>query len=131
MAVVSSMFADHGAVCGGKAYFVTDGSQTKLGNLDIFRPVLERIGVPVVGIIKLPAWAVAAVAHRVEWLCHIIHESTGVWIEPGLTHKEAVKIGVSSSHSIEAASKSFGYKPVFETEEGLELMAEEWVDRLS
>jgi nucleoside-diphosphate-sugar epimerase len=119
---------------GGKAYFITDmestGPRGELwgsANWGIFAPVLRRLGVSPLPLIRIPPTAFLLWTDLSEKAAFWIKSWTGIDLSSGLlTYKEALKVLTTHTHDCSAAGRDLGYYPVFSTSQCMYHTAEEF-----
>ena len=74
---------------------------------------------------KIPAKFLIAFSRYCELFLHNLREYGVANLKPFLTEAEAYRATCNHTFSIERAEKDLGYKPLFKSEEGFQIMAEE------
>ena len=123
--VVAKLESNSGSSFGGKAYSITDGDLVNTAGWEPFVPSLQRLGVKVKHIVKIPPKFLIAFSSYSELFLHHLRDSGVVDIKPFLTEAEAYRATRNHSFSIERAYEDLGYTPLFNSKEGFDIMAEE------
>ena len=106
---------------GGRAYFISQGKPVNCWNW--IDQLLELAGLPRVSrsISLGAAWRIGAVLEAT-------HRVLGIQREPRMTRFLAAQLARSHYFSIDQARSDFGYQPRISVEEGMERLANSWVN---
>jgi nucleoside-diphosphate-sugar epimerase len=106
-----------GAVCAGKAYFISNGEPVELW--EMVNRMLAAASLPPVTR-SVPGWLAMAMATMFE----ATNKLTGSDREPRLTRFAVREMSTAHWFNIAAAKRDFGYVPRVSTEEGLRRLTE-------
>ena len=124
LSVVASF--DAGVVnVGGEAFFITDDQAVNLAAWEAWRPVFDRLNVPLRRWLRIPPAALRWVATWSEWLLWQLRERGVCDVAPLLTEHESWRATTTMHHDITKAKKMLNYRPIVNTTEGMEWLGEE------
>jgi nucleoside-diphosphate-sugar epimerase len=106
-----------GAACAGKAYFITNGEPTPVG--DIIDRILAAAGVPPVSRSISPG-----VAYAAGMAMELVYGALQLKGEPRMTRFLAKQLSTPHWFDISAARRDFGYTPTITIDEGLRRLAQ-------
>ena len=116
-------------VVGGQAYFITDGQAVNLAAWEAWRPVFDRLQIPLRRWLWIPTPVLVFIATWSEWLLHHLRELGVCDVAPMLTEHEAWRATTTMHHSIEKAKQHLNYVPLVNTSVGMGWLGEEMVRR--
>lgn len=117
------------SVVGGNAYFITDGQAVNLAAWEAWRPVFQRLAIPLRRWLWIPSPVLRWIATWSEWLLHRLREAGVCDVAPMLTEHEAWRATTTMHHSIDKAREHLNYVPLVNTTVGMDWLGEEMARR--